>query len=213
MNSMRLLFIFSVALVATLSSVPAWSQGAPGVMSISPDVAAGYDFGDQSVGESSVSRSIDFSIEDFLSGGTSNLTITIAVTSPNGDFVIDDSGCNAIASMPSSGIPCSVDVTFSPSSAGASVGDLIVSCTYTDIFSLGVLPPPGSALVGCRPGTEASPSNFPAYFSGVAIAPKPVTARPIPTSPSIAIGVLVILLMLIGSRTAKSRLHRSTRDA
>ena len=210
---MRLLLIFAGALVAALNSVIAWSQDAPGVMSISPDVAVGYDFGDQPIGASSVSRRIDFSIEDFLSGGISNLTITIAVTSPNGDFVIDDSGCNAIDSMPSSGIPCSVDVTFLPSSAGASIGDLIVSCTYTDIFSLGVLPPPASALVGCRPDTEASPSNFPAYFSGVGVAHNPVTARPIPTSPPIAIGILVILLMLVGSRSAKSRLHRSIRDA
>ena len=209
---MRSFIRFSIALATSMCSFLAWSQDAPGIVSISPDVAVGYDFGNQSVGASGVSRSINFLIEDFLSGGTSNLTITVSVTSSNSDFVIDDSGCSAVPSMPSFGIPCSVYVAYSPSSSGTSTGDLIVSCTYPDTFLFGVLPPPASALAGCRPDTDASPTNFPAYLSGVGIASEPAPARPIPAITPIAIGILAIILLLIGSRAAKSRLHRRIHD-
>lgn len=103
--------------------------------------------------------------------------------------------------MPSSGIPYSVSVVFSPSSSGPAAGDLIVSCTYPDIFSLGVLSPPALSVVGCRPETDALPITFPNYFAGTGIATSLVPAKSVPTLSPLALLALSIVVAFFGQRS------------
>ncbi|MBN7798626.1 hypothetical protein [Parahaliea mediterranea] len=185
---------------------PAWSQIAPAIMTIAPDSASGHAFDDQAAGSSSAPRAINFSIFDNLSGGgASNLTITISVTSSNSAFVIDDSGCANIASMPSTAIPCSVTVAFSPTSPGLQSGDLDVTCTYVDIFPLGVLAPPPGALVGCRPDSTPLSSSFANYLAGTGTAADTDTVKAVPTIPLAGLAILAMALLLAGLGGAAHR--------
>ena len=75
-------------------------------------------FGSQTVGTTSPSQTVTLT-----NTGIGSLTIT-AITSNNGDFVVQTNGCGATLA---SGASCGVAVTFTPSSAGAASGTLTVT--------------------------------------------------------------------------------------
>ena len=114
------------------------------------------DFGSSTIGKRTAPQTIDLASNTFHFGGTGITNVTAAAS---GDFQVTPTTC--MSPLPDSGLPCSLNVTFTPTVAGKRTGNLTITSSGVTaaentpiVIALGGTGIPPEPAVGLAPATS-----------------------------------------------------------